>query len=123
MRFRVLDADIGHPGTPQKPGFKKAGSNGSIAVPFPQKPGCADGMTGGKSALGLLTMPSAQASTRVPSAMSHQVTQFSTSDSATTLRDVPQIAVKSQETRQLLQHCVEQADRLEQMLPSEHGSL
>ena len=42
---------------------------------------------------------------------------------ATTLRDVPQIAVKIQETRQLLQHCVEQADRLEQMLPSEHGSL
>lgn len=42
---------------------------------------------------------------------------------AATLRDVPQIAARLQETQQLLQQCVSQADRLEQLLPSEHGAL
>ena len=42
---------------------------------------------------------------------------------AATLRDVPQIATKLQETQLLLQRCVEQCGRLEQLLPSEHGAL
>ena len=42
---------------------------------------------------------------------------------AATLRDVPQITTKLQETQLLLQRCVEQADQLEQLLPSEHGAL
>ena len=42
---------------------------------------------------------------------------------AATLRDVPQISARLQETQQLLQQCVAQADRLEQLLPSEHGAL
>ena len=42
---------------------------------------------------------------------------------AATLRDVPLIATKLQETQLLLRRCVEQCDRLEQLLPSEHGAL
>ena len=42
---------------------------------------------------------------------------------AATLRDTPLIATKLQESQLLLQRCVQQCDRLEQLLPSEHGAL